>query len=601
MRVRNQWPIRAAMGIVCAGGTAHADTSDDIKNASQVNINYAQVTLDGQPSAPVIGTLTKPAGTLTFDLPASALGIPLTSLSLHAIGAPLSNGKIFFTTSNTYNPPVALPDGSTLASETGTFTVQTWSIGGAEAPDCGTQKCAGGTGFEMLGGAMIVNGSFGTKTLSLDKARGVGGVPRAKLTAVTPPPVHLSSKGVPELPFCSSTAETHALMKIDLGSPAPAGGSRVDLTSPNSGLFFPHSLVVPQGRDTASVDVGVPAGFTGTLSVTAAAGGQASTATLAVNSASTCAPPPRRYALDAIASCAGCSTVGALNNEGDHIVAVNGVVEFAHAGKYTPLAKLWGATAVGAGSINDAGQIAGRVTINGVTQAYRADMLHGAHQPLMLGAMTPMAITQGGAVVGFRVDPATGNHVPVINRGTGIVDISLSSPYGVKAARALFMTQDGTIVGTYTGNDNIIRGYRFRGGATTTLPAIAGSPSIPTGVAGDGSIAVNAGTIAALVAPSGAVTQYGAPRGYTHFVVKDINKWGYAVGTATCSACTTAVDRAFVYIPGSGFTGLSSYVSNLAYADDALSINDDNQIAIHGELNTVGSTLPPADYYLLSL
>jgi hypothetical protein len=97
MRVRDQWPIRAAMGIVCAGGTAHADTSDDIKNASQVNINYAQVTLDGQPSAPVIGTLTKPAGTLTFDLPASALGIPLTSLSLHAIGAPLSNGKIFFT------------------------------------------------------------------------------------------------------------------------------------------------------------------------------------------------------------------------------------------------------------------------------------------------------------------------------------------------------------------------------------------------------------------------------------------------------------------------------------------------------------------------
>jgi hypothetical protein len=601
MRVRIQWSIRAAMGIVCAGGAAHADTSDDIKNASQVNVNYAQVTVDGQQSAPVLGVMTKPAGTLTFDLPASALGIPLTGLSLHAIGAQLGNGQILFTTSNTYDPPVALPDGSTLSSETGMFTVRTWSIGGAAAPACGSQACVGGTGYRMLGGTMIVNGSFGTKALTLDDAHGVGGVSRAKLTAVTAPPVHLSANGTAELPFCSGASETHALMKIDLGSPAPTGGSRVDLTSPTSGIRFSHSLVVPQGRDTVTVDVGVPAGFTGTLSLTAAAGGYTNTASLAVNAASTCAPPPRRYTLEAMANCAGCSAFGALNNEGDRIVAANGLVEFAHAGKYTQLVKLWNASAVGADAINDAGQIAGRITIKGMTQAYRADMLHGAHQPLLLGQMIPMAITQGGVVVGYRVDPTTGNHVPVIDRGSGIVDIRLSSPHGVKEARALFMTQNTTIVGTYTGNDNIIRGYRFRSGTTTTLPMISGSQSIPVGVAGDGSIAVNAGQTAALISPTGAVTPYGLLRGYTHFIVKDINKWGYAVGTATCSVCTSAVERAFVYVPGAGFTALSGYVSNLAYADDALAINDDNQIAIHGGLNSLGTTVPPPDYYLLSL
>jgi hypothetical protein len=102
-------------------------------------------------------------------------------------------------------------------------------------------------------------------------------------------------------------------------------------------------------------------------------------------------------------------------------------------------------------------------------------------------------------------------------------------------------------------------------------------------------------TRAALNTPS---VRYGAPRGYGQFIVKAVNKRGYAVGTATCTACSTGVARAFVYIPGSGFTGLSGHVSNLAYADDAFAIDDDNQIAIHGELDAAGSA---PTYYLVAL
>jgi hypothetical protein len=581
-------PFRAALAIACAGPVAHADTTNDIKNATQLHVDFAQVTLDGESSIPLSLPLSKPAGTLTFDIPASALGIPITGLSLHAMGAPVGNGKILFTTSNTYNPPVALPDGSTLSSEYGTFTMQTWSIDGAK-PGCGAPVCSGGTGYQLIGGTMIVTGSFGVNAVTLDKVHGVGGVPRAQLGGFKAPP---------PLPFCSDTVETRARMKVVLASPAPAGGSRVDLTSSNTSLRFPHSLVVPQGRDTTSVDIGVPAGFTGTFAMRAAAGGVTRTATLAVNAASACVPPPRRYVLEPNASCAACSTFGSLNNAGDRIIAVNGVVQFVHAGRYTDLARLWGASDVGASAINDAGLIVGRFTRNRVTQAYRADMVDGSHEPLLLGAMTPMAIAQGGAVVGFRVDAVTGMSVAVINRGSGVVDIPLTSGYGVRASRALFMMPDATIVGTYTGNDNVQRGFRYRAGTMTTLPAIGGSWSIPTGITANGSIAVNAGTIAAVIAKTGAITQYGSPRGYSQFVVKDINRWGYAVGTAT----STGITRAFVYIPGSGFTALSGYVSNLAYADNALAINDDNQIAIHGALTApIGAGAPPPDYFLLSL
>jgi hypothetical protein len=610
MRTRAVPPIAAAMGIVCAGTAAHADTTDDIKNASQMYMNYAHATLDGVATEVTIQPFSKPAGTLTFDIPASALGFPLTGVSLHAVGTSLGNGKIAFATGNTYDPPVALDDaGTTLSSESGTFTMQTWSLGGADTPDCGAQKCAGGTGFQILGGTLTVTGSFGAKVATLDEVRGIGGVQRAAMAGLHAPPVHLSANGSPDLPFCSGTSETHALMKVELATPAPAGGTRVDLSSPTAGVRFLRTAVVAQGRDTAIADVVVPPGFTGTLELTAAAGGQLSTATLAVNAASTCRPPAPRYGLEPIANpltvgCAGCSASGALNNEGDQIIAVNGVVEFAHAGAYTSLARQLGASAVSAVSIDDAGLIAGSLTLNGVTQAYRADMLHGAHAPVLLGQMTPAAITQGGAVLGFRVDPATGNSIPVINRGFGVVDIPVSSPNGVTAARALFMTQDATIVGTYTGTDGIVRGYRFLGGTTSTLPTIGRSWAIPAGVAADGSIAVNAGPTAAVIAPGGTVTQYGVPRGYVQFAVKGINKWGYAIGIAiaTCTPCTSVVARAFVYIPGTGFTALSGYVSNLAYADDALAINDDNQIVIHGELTAdAGVAAPPPDYYLLSL
>ena len=590
--------ISAALAIACAGHAAHADTATDIKNASQLHFDYVELSVGGEPISPVSLPLTKPAGTLTFDIPGSSLGIPIENLSIHAIGAPIGNGKIFFTTSNTYDPPVGLPDGSTLTSELGTFTMQTWSLDGEQLASCSAPVCAGGTGYQ-LGGTIIVTGSFGAKTVTLDNVRGVGGVPRASLGAVKAPPVHLRA-GTADLPFCSGAVETHAQMKVVLASLAPAGGSHVDLASAATGFRFARSFVVPQGRDTTSVDVGVPAGFTGAFALTAAAGGSIRSATVDVRAASACVPPPRHYTLEPIASCAACSTFGSLNNEGDRIIAVNGVVQFAHAGTYTHLAQLWGASAAGASAINDAGMIAGRFTRNGVTQAYRADMLDGTHEPLLLGGMTPMAITHGGAVVGFRVN-TSGNNVAVINRGFGVVDLPLTSSYGVKAARAMFMMQDATIVGTYTGNDNVVRGYRYRAGATTTLPAISGTWTIPSGVTADGSIAVNAGTIAAVIAKSGAITQYGVPRGYSHFIAKDINKWGYAVGTATCSTCTVAVNRAFVYIPGSGFIALSGYVSNLAYADDALAINDDNQIAIHGVLNTVGASAPPPDFYLLSL
>jgi len=58
------------------------------------------------------------------------------------------------------------------------------------------------------------------------------------------------------------------------------------------------------------------------------------------------------------------------------------------------------------------------------------------------------------------------------------------------------------------------------------------------------------------------------------------------------------VQRAYVYIPGSGFTALSGYVSNLPLVDDALAINDDNQITVHG---TLAALNPQPDYLLLSL
>jgi hypothetical protein len=591
----------AAVGVVCALTIARADTTDDIKNATSLFTHYGRVTIDGLAiEGALIPYANKPGGTLTFDIPASAFGLPGAKFSIHAVGTQIATGTILFTTADTYNPPVLIDDlGETISSESGTFMMTTTQLDGAAAPPCGFVPCVGGTQFRIMNGTIVATGSFGTKVIALDEARGIGGVQRAKANGLFAPPQHLNANGAPELPVCSNAiAKTHQLLRLELGSVAPIGGARVDLST-TSGVQLANTINVPAGRDTAVVDVGVPAGLSGVVSVTAAAGGQQRSTTMSVLPAGGCVAPPARHVIQRMATaCFGCSAFGALNNEGDAIIAVNGQVQFAHANTYTALGPLFGATSVGADSINDAGQIAGRITLGKTTQAYRADMRHGAHAPLLLGQMTPMGISQGGVVFGYRDDPKTGLHVPVVNRGTGIVDLALSSPYGVKAARVLFTARDGTLVGTYTGNDNVLRGYKYQTGVTTTLPVINGSPAIPTDVGADGTIAVNAGTTSATISPTGAISYFPIIRGYQPFVVKSINKWGYAVGTAVCAVCTTATTRAFVSIPGTGIVALTGYAGGLTAADDAPAINDDNQVIVHGVVPAIGT---PPDYYLLSL
>ncbi|HEY4242902.1 MAG TPA: hypothetical protein VGM88_23970 [Kofleriaceae bacterium] len=575
---------------------ARADTrTDDIKNGTELFMHYAHVTVDGVASEGVEVSISKAAGTLTFDIPGSLFGIYSTQATLHAIGTAGANGQIVFTTANTYSPPLVIDAaGDTISSETGTFTMMTRSLDGGAPASCGGGRCPGGTDFEFQSGALVVTGSFGTKVVTLDDVRGMGGVARQILGGMAMPPTRIEN-GTPRLPFCSSaTGVSHAPMKIDLAGLAPAGDQRVDLSTTTPGIAL-ASTGVRAGRDTMTVDMLVPANFSGPITVTAGSGGTTTTTTLTVQAPGTCHAPSSQHVLAAIAP--GTITgVGGLDNLGDALAAVSGVVSYVEGGVATHLAAYWGVQAVAVDAINDHGQIAGLYEVNGVTQAFRADMKHGAHQPLPWGQMTPAGITPGGTVFGYRTDPATGLHVPVYNNGGGVKDLALTATYGVKAARILFMLQDGTMVGTYTGNDGVIRGFkRSPTGSVSVLPQIGTAWSQPVGLADDGSIAVTAGTAAAVLTPSLSIQQLAAPTGYTHFVPKAINKWGYVVGTATSTGGLSVVQRAFVYKPGVGMTALSGYVAGYTI-DDSLAINADNQILVHG-ITSAGAT----NYYMLTL
>jgi uncharacterized membrane protein len=297
----------------------------------------------------------------------------------------------------------------------------------------------------------------------------------------------------------------------------------------------------------------------------------------------------------AVAGCTSCTGFLDINHDGERLTTINGFTTVVAGTQSLELLRAFpSASAIGADTMNNDGSIAGRITIDGVTQAYRANVNHGTSL-VLLGTMTPQALNNYNLVVGYRV--VDGASQAVYSNGNGIVPYALTSSYGVAASRALDVNDDGRLIGTYTDKAGIVRGFTSFDGITTTLAIAKGQPAIPVAINNAGQIAANAVTaagpaIAVIMAPSGAITTtLGAPSGFTTFQVKSINRFGAVAGIATAS---NGLQRAFAWQPTTGFLALTGHVAGLT-ATDALRITDANRVVVNGTYNGV------TDLYIVTL
>jgi hypothetical protein len=238
------------------------------------------------------------------------------------------------------------------------------------------------------------------------------------------------------------------------------------------------------------------------------------------------------------------------------------------------------------------------MTINGVSQGYRASMDRGNAAPVLLGQLVPAALNSYGTAVGYRVDPTRGVAVAAYAFGPTVTDIVLPTSLGAVSSRATAVHDNGSVLGVYTDSAGLSHGFVWRAGSTTALPVLGSSPAIPVAVNASGIVAVN-GTagglpVAAIFSlATGGMSRLVPPSGYVSFTATSMNRWGYVAGIAVTTA---GVNRGFVWEPSRGFVALTNYVLGLSVAD-AVHIDDLNRVLVHG--NTRAD--PTVNPYLLQL
>jgi hypothetical protein len=565
--------ISVAVVGLCAAASAHADPISDFKFGTTVHVRSASITVDDNQVATGGISITKPANTLTFDVPASAIGSPLP-ITLHLVGTQVGPNVVQYTFNWSGNVDID-GEGDMLTYAYG-FFLATFT---PAPPDVHT---FGNVAIEVtpFTSYIVAQGDWGTKMLYVTRGSFYGGFLPATLSGYG-----RSSNDV----VCSDTTPVKVKMYADINNPAPPTGQWVFLTSAyHQGVSVPPIVVVPPGKKFVLFDATVAPSFSGTVSTMAVSGGGIGTYQLEIDPHADCESsggdgPPVAYNPDQ--GCIQCTIFRAINDWNERLGLVGREHVYINGTTVTPLASMFAAqapSAITAVAMSNSGYITGMATIGGVTSAYRANVDREPGTLELLGAITPRAIGELGTVVGYRLY-GTSQTRAAVSYGRGVIDVPLPSSFDVYSSAAVAINNAADIVGTFTKSPGgAVHGFRYSGGVAVELPDTA---AIPVAVDDTGTVAANGidsrgALTAALVSARGTVTLLGNPRGYAGFQITSMNKYGFVVGVAT-SIGTTPVRRAFAWTPVGGFRALSGYRRELPVVDYAYAITDANAIAVH--------------------
>jgi hypothetical protein len=587
MSLRSLAAIAAALLVATA--SAHADPITDFMIGTTVYLRNGSATIDDLTHTTGGVALTKPANTLSFNLSASALGVPLPIVA-HLTGTQLGTNLVQFTFDESYGGSgLLLVDGVHLTHATGTITAAVSYVPGTTGPLCNGAACLGDVLLDVLPpmSSIHVQGDFGDTFIAINYAQLIGGVavPRLKSFYYAGDPV------------CSKPTPTTAYLSVRLAGPSPSPGTQVVLHSAfPAGVSVPLLQSVLAGHDSTTVTATIAPSFFGIVHIAAAAGGAMGFVDLEVDHEHDCDPPKHRrqwrdYNPDP--GCIQCTVFVTHNNDDDRLMREARQTKLVMGGTVTvdPLTIVPGASAVSVVGIANNGMVTGSMTVGGVTQAYRANLKGGPGAVQALGAFTVRGINQFGTVIGTRT--AAGHAVAVYEAGRGMIDIPVC---GAATTTATSINDSGAALGFYTNAAGAVRGFRYAGGSNATdLPLIGSAPILPIAENDAGQIlgtATASGVVTSVVvSPAGSVARLAPPAGYTTFVARSINRAGRVVGTATTSA---GLARAVVWNPTTGFIPLTDYIPGMV-ATDALHITDGDDVVVQGTLN--GRT----DLFLVSL
>jgi hypothetical protein len=442
-------------------------------------------------------------------------------------------------------------------------------------------------------------GSWGTITIPIVEASFIGGYSPATLSNF-----YLAS----DAEVCSDIVPVTEELTVTLSDLAPAGGQKVDLSSgAHQYVSLPPYVVVPVNKNYVTFNATIAPNYVGTVPLAASANGVSADVYLEVDTNADCQQGhgnngPILY--NPNPECIACTPI-AINDYNDALELVDRVYTLISNGVQTSVATLYaaaGVQAMTARAISDGGFIAGTVEIEDVTHPYRANFKHLPGQLDLLGTIVPSAVNNAGTVVGEAYDSATGTYFAAWDAGAGTQWVPLPRIFGTASSVATMISERAEVVGTYTTAAGVTNGFRWLYGTTATeLPVVGTTSGIPVAANASGEIAANGVSalglpVAALIDVNNNVTLLGEPRGYTNFTARSMNKHGWIVGDAQSTGGATSFERAFVWIPGTGFEPLSGWSTQMPLVQDCSHITDDGTVVVYGT-NAAGTT----NYFTLKL
>ncbi|MCE9668028.1 hypothetical protein LY474_09410 [Myxococcus stipitatus] len=267
-RCLNGLGLVALLGLLLAS-SAHADVVDDVWRGTHVRLNAARIRVHGNTFATGYWLLNKSANSLDLHVPARDFGVG-SDLMLNLYGS-RSGNVITWTFDDTLPRPYSLGGANSVTRVRGTLRAFARLVRGADDPYCERAACPHNVELVLTSGSQVwVDGYtdivfkvFWTEAVEVQQFVAYAGVPRPRLSSVR----MLTSTN-----RCPATVPTELSGEVTLSSPAPTGGTLVELLSVDASVGV-LNVRVPEAQRTARFALRLPSGWSGPTVIQAASGG----------------------------------------------------------------------------------------------------------------------------------------------------------------------------------------------------------------------------------------------------------------------------------------------------------------------------------------
>ncbi|GEN08404.1 hypothetical protein SAMN05443572_106171 [Myxococcus fulvus] len=277
-RILNGLGLVALLGLILAP-VAHADIVDDVWRGTNVRLNAARIHVRGNDYATGYWLLPKSAGTLNLHVPASTFGVN-SDLVLNLWGS-RSGNVITWTFDDTLPSPYYLGDANSVTRVRGTLKAFARQVRGADDPSCESASCPHNVELVLTGGSQVwVDGYtdivfkfYWTEPVQVRQFVAYAGVPRPRLAAL---------RVLTSTNRCPSSSATELSGEVVLSSPAPAGGTLVELFSVDASVGV-LNVRVPEAQRTARFALRLPPHWGGPTVIQGSSGGMLQSQRVALN------------------------------------------------------------------------------------------------------------------------------------------------------------------------------------------------------------------------------------------------------------------------------------------------------------------------------